>query len=69
MTNLEWLAKMPREEASETMRANCPFQENGSCTSKCPSYENGTFCHDADYMQNKFVDWLLAEREEHDAEQ
>jgi len=26
------------------------------------------FCDDADYMQNKFVDWLLAEREEHDAE-
>lgn len=70
MTNLKWLASLSREEASETMRAYCPFHESSTCNKKeCPFFEEGrSSCVTMSYPTDRFIDWLLEEREEHDAE-
>jgi len=68
MTNLEWLAKMPREEAEVVLQGFCPYVKScGSCD-ECESF-NG-FQHGCyEYVGNvvsEMVKWLLAEREVHD---
>ena len=65
MSNLEWLAKMSKEGARDTMEnMECPF--GGNCVD-C-KYDFSLACKAANRAVRLFQEWLIAEAEPEDEE-
>ena len=62
MTNLEYLAKLPKNEALAAMVAHCPYHSpDGGCPRDC-RYSFDDLCQTIDVATNDFALWLVAER-------
>lgn len=62
MTNLEYLAKLPKDDAWRVLDEYCPHHdEGGHCPEDCPHDSSGTCIAIALALQ-EFAEWLVSER-------
>jgi hypothetical protein len=66
MTNLEWLAKMPKEEAGKFLDGLCPLRFPSNACMDCPYDNYPENCRYICMGVASLSNWLLAEREVHD---
>lgn len=63
MTNLEYLAKLPKDDAWRVLDEYCPYNApDGSCADGCPHFHDGGTCIAIALALGEFATWLVAER-------
>lgn len=68
MTNLEWLAKMPKNEADKFLDGLCPLRFPSNSCMDCPYDDYPENCRYIGMGVASLSNWLLKEKEVRDAE-